>query len=105
MGEMRACIAKMSGRSSIKGRPCPSRTKHSTGVCAMHRANGEAKNLRRILRLYRIKFAASDVGGWDAHAHLLAKDALLALGEPRMTFAEACEAATVEFPAATEAGR
>lgn len=93
---MRPCTAKMGRRSSIKGRPCPSRTKHSSGMCALHRAAAEAKEARRILRLYRIKFAASDIGGWDAHANLWAKTALLAAGEPGMTFAEACEAATEE---------
>jgi hypothetical protein len=97
---MRPCTAKMERRSSVKGRPCPSRTKHPSGVCALHRAAAEAKEVRRILRLYRVKFAASDMGGWDARAHLWAKEALIAAGEPRMTFGEACEAATEEAPRA-----
>jgi len=95
---MRPCTAKMGRRSSINGRPCPSRTKHPSGVCALHRAAAEAKEARRILRLYRIKFAASDLGSWDARAHLWAKEALLAAGEPHMTFLEAREAATDEEP-------
>jgi len=91
---MRRCTEKMGRRSAIEGRPCPSKTKHPSGVCALHRAAAEAKATRRILRLYRIKFAASDLGSWDARAHLFARDALIAAGEPRMTFEEACEEAT-----------
>lgn len=90
MSEMRPCRGVMGRRFPIAGRPCPSRTKHASGLCASHRANEEAKGRARLLRLYRIKFATSDMGSWDAGAHLAAKDALLKMGEPGISFEEAC---------------
>jgi hypothetical protein len=55
-------------------------------------ANWAAQDAEERLRLYRIKFAVSD-GGWDAGAHLRVTDELRKLGEPGLTFGEACAAA------------
>lgn len=104
---MAPCRGLMGRRSSIAGRPCPSRTKHASGLCALHRASAAAKTQRAeivelraelasamgALKLYRLKFATSDMGGWDAKGHLLAMTALQRLGEPGITFEEGCKLA------------
>lgn len=66
----------------------------SLETCArLRKAVWELETARSLLQLYRIKFAVSDVGGWDGGAHLAAKDALEALGEPGIGFNEAIKMA------------